>query len=71
MNATLSNPPTAPHFVKAKVLASRYNVTVQCILNWAKQGKLPCVRFQETVRFDLATVAGIIEGTSNRKELAK
>ncbi len=73
MNAILSTPPKEPTFVKAKFLATRYAVTTACILQWAKLGKLPCVRFQETVRFDLEACAAIIEGTDRpaRPQLAR
>lgn len=53
---------TPPEIVTARFLAERYKVTAECIGRWAKLGKIPCIRFQGTVRFNLADVRAKIEG---------
>jgi hypothetical protein len=56
-------PTTAgPEIVNARYLAKRYQVTPECIGRWAKMGKIPVIRFQGTVRFNLAAVIEAIEG---------
>lgn len=67
MNATASAPnPTTPAFVKASTLAKRYATTSATIYKWAKQGKIPSVTFQGTVRFDLEAVRAVIEGEGGK-----
>jgi predicted DNA-binding transcriptional regulator AlpA len=64
---------TAPHliaptavFIKASALAKRYATTSATIYKWAKQGKIPSVTFQGTVRFDLEAVRAVIEGEGGK-----
>ncbi len=49
-------------FVKAAAIAKLYNTTPTTIYKWAKEGKIPSVTFQGTVRFDLEAVRAKIEG---------
>lgn len=56
--ATLTEPPR----VNAKVIADFYSVAVPTIYKWAKEGKIPSVKFEDTVRFDMAAVRAVIEG---------
>lgn len=48
--------------VKASYLAKHYKVTEPTIYSWAKRGKLPCIRFQNTIRFNFEAVKAAIEG---------
>ena len=50
--------------VKASYLAKYYKVTEPTIYSWAKKGKLPCIKFENTIRFDLEAVKAAIEGKS-------
>ncbi len=50
-----------PRFVKGKEIARIYNVTPACVGSWAKHGKIPCIRFEKTVRYNLQEVREIIE----------
>lgn len=59
---TLPPPPQA--FVKASTIARLYNTTPPPIYKWAKEGKIPSVSFQGTVRFDLGAVRAVIEGVT-------
>ena len=62
MRKTCVASPPGQLFVKANEVAKIYNVTPATIFLWARQGKIPSVKFQETVRFDLAAVRATIEG---------
>jgi len=62
MNATALLPSPGQGFVKAKFLAKLYDTTEPTIYKWAREGKIPSVRFQDTIRFDVAAVRAIIEG---------
>ena len=48
--------------VKASYLAKHYKVTEPTIYSWAKKGKLPCIKFESTIRFDFEAVKASIEG---------
>lgn len=61
MDAT-ALPPTGQGRVTAKPIAEFYKVTEPCIYKWAKEGKIPCIRFQGTIRFDFEAVRAAIEG---------
>jgi hypothetical protein len=54
---------TGPEIVTARFLAKRYQVTPECVGRWAKLGKIPSIRFQGTVRYNLAAVIEAIEGS--------
>lgn len=54
-----------PEIVTARYLAKLYLVTPECIGRWAKLGKIPSIRFQGTVRYNLAAVRAAIEGRAN------
>ena len=56
-----------PRFVKARDIAEIYGVTVPCVFKWARDGKIPSVAFESTVRFDLEKVRAKIEGTEVAK----
>lgn len=53
---------TGPRYVKAEHIAAIYNISKEIVYRWAKSGKIPCVRFQETVRFSESAVRSTIEG---------
>ena len=59
----IASPPPGPGFVKASAIAKRYDVTSPTIYKWAKEGKIPSVSFQKTVRFDMEAVRAVIEGS--------
>ena len=48
-------------FVKASELAKLYKTTPPTIYKWAKDGKIPSIAFQGTIRFDLVAVRSVIE----------
>jgi excisionase family DNA binding protein len=50
-----TQPPSAG-LVNAKALASHLNLPVSCIYEYAKAGRIPCVRAGKHVRFDVAAV---------------
>lgn len=58
-STTSENP---PQFVKAGHIAKLYQVTPAAVRFWAKSGKIPCLKFESTLRFDLAAVRAKIEG---------
>jgi hypothetical protein len=57
---------TGQGFVKAPVIAKFYDTTPPTIYKWAKDGKIPSVSFQGTIRFDFDKVRAAIEGGSER-----
>jgi excisionase family DNA binding protein len=61
MSATAS-PPVSGGFAKASEIAKFYTVTTATIYKWERDGKIPGVRFQGTVRFNLEAVRAKIEG---------
>lgn len=48
--------------VKAATIAKHYDTTAPTIYKWAKEGKIPSIRFQGTIRFDFEAVREAIEG---------
>lgn len=50
-----------PTYIKASAIANIYNVTAPTVYRWAKEGLIPCVRFQDTIRFDLDATREAIE----------
>jgi excisionase family DNA binding protein len=49
------------HAVKCQLVgpesvAARLNVSRNTVLNWARTGKIPCIRIGKTYRFDPATL---------------
>jgi excisionase family DNA binding protein len=54
--------PPEQGFVTAKHIAKIYNVTASTVYKWAEAGRIPCVSFLGTRRFDLAKVRAVIEG---------
>lgn len=63
MSASASITPQGQGFVTANPIAKFYSLTVPTVYRWAKEGKIPSVRFQGTIRFDFAAVRRAIEGT--------
>lgn len=61
-NALNTKPETLPQFVTAKQIADLYKVTQAAVRFWAKTGKIPSLKFESTLRFDLAAVRAKIEG---------
>lgn len=51
-----------PVFVTTRTIANLYKVTPAAVRHWAAKGKIPCVAFERTLRFDLAAVRQVIEG---------
>ncbi len=49
-------------YVKAPEIAKKYKVTPRTIFKWADEGKIPCLRFEGTVRFDPVAVRAAITG---------
>jgi excisionase family DNA binding protein len=53
-----------PTFITPAEVAKIYRVTPQAVRNWAREGKIPSIRFGRITRFDLEKVRDVIE---NRK----
>jgi excisionase family DNA binding protein len=53
---------TGRRYVKADVIADYYAISPPTIYTWAKIGKIPCIRFEGTVRFNFEEVKAAIEG---------
>jgi excisionase family DNA binding protein len=50
-------------FVSAEVVAKKYSVTRQAVLQWANEGIIPCIRIgSKTRRFSLDDVSKALEG---------
>jgi excisionase family DNA binding protein len=54
-------PQSEREIVTASQLAKRYKVTNPTVYLWAKLGKIPCIKFERTIRFDLQAVINLIE----------
>ena len=54
-------PLPAEGFVTAKAIAGLYDVQPATVYNWAKTKKIPSLKFEDTVRFDVAVVRAAIE----------
>ena len=50
--------------VNAKTLAAQLSLPVSCLYEYAKAGRIPCVRVGKHVRFDVALVRGALGGTT-------
>ena len=48
--------PAAGNLVDAKVVATALSLPVSCVYEYAKSGRIPCVRAGKHVRFDVAAV---------------
>jgi hypothetical protein len=72
MNSTIASatPETLPQFVTAQQIAALYKVTGAAVRFWAKSGKIPCLKFGGTLRFDLAKVRQTVEGTTEAAAIA-
>lgn len=63
MSATASLPQAEGQgFVTAKPIAKFYSLTEPTVYRWAKEGKIPSVKFQGTIRFNFEAVRAAIEG---------
>lgn len=62
MSAIALPPPQERGKVTAAVIAKHYSTTAPTIYKWAKDGKIPSIRFQGTIRFDFDAVRSAIEG---------
>lgn len=57
-------PPSTPELVKAKVLAARLSLPTSCVYQYAKEGRIPCVRAGKHVRFDVDQVLRALRTTA-------
>jgi excisionase family DNA binding protein len=57
--------PSAPELVTAKVLAARLSLPISCLYQYAKEGRIPCIRAGKHVRFNPAAVLQALRITSN------
>jgi excisionase family DNA binding protein len=57
----IEKPP--PQLVTAKVLAAQLSLPISCIYEYAKAGRIPCVRAGRHVRFNVATVQAALAAT--------
>ena len=64
MSATTTNamPENLPVFVTCKTIARLYQVTPAAVRFWAKAVKIPSLKFESCLRFDLAAVRAAVEG---------
>lgn len=49
-------------YVRAQVLADRWDITVRAVEIRAAKGLIPCIRIGKSLRFDLAAVIEAVEG---------
>lgn len=56
-------PAAASDLVTAKALAQRLSLPVSCLYEYAKAGRIPCVRVGKHVRFDPARVRAALGST--------
>jgi len=61
-NASPMAPPTC--MVKAKAVADALSLPVSCIYEYAKAGRIPCVRAGKHVRFDVVAVRAALGGAT-------
>jgi excisionase family DNA binding protein len=59
-----ASPAVAPsaNLVDAKVMAGVLSLPVSCVYEYAKAGRIPCVRAGKHVRFDVAAVRAALGG---------
>jgi excisionase family DNA binding protein len=62
MKSATASPPTERGKVTAAVIAKHYATTAPTIYKWAREGMIPSIRFQSTIRFDFEAVRSAIEG---------
>ena len=55
-------------YVTAKPIAKFFSVSQPTIYRWADKDKIPCLRFEGTVRFDFTAVRLAIEEGSRRPQ---
>jgi hypothetical protein len=58
-------PPSATELVSAKVLAARLSLPISCLYQYAKEGRIPCIRAGKHVRFNPAVVLQALRITSD------
>jgi excisionase family DNA binding protein len=49
-------------YVKASVIAQYYDITPPTVYRWANEGRIPSMRFENTIRFNFEAVKAAIEG---------
>jgi excisionase family DNA binding protein len=60
--SAIASPPQERGKTTAAVIARYYSTTAPTIYKWAKEGKIPSIWFQGTIRFDFEAVRQAIEG---------
>tara|TARA_R110000868_G_scaffold55814_1_gene173328 strand:+ start:41 stop:235 length:195 start_codon:yes stop_codon:yes gene_type:complete len=60
--SVIASPPQERGKVTAAVIARHYSTTAPTIYKWAREGMIPSIRFQSTIRFDFEAVRSAIEG---------
>ena len=68
MQNALNEKHQGPVYIKASAIANIYNVTAPTVYRWAKEGLIPCVRFQDTIRFDLDATRAAIESNLTKEQ---
>jgi excisionase family DNA binding protein len=68
--AAAATPPSATEFVTAKALAARLSFPVSCIYEYARCGRIPCVRAGKHVRFNPEQVLQALRLTGNGQLVA-
>jgi excisionase family DNA binding protein len=57
--------PSATDLVSAKALANRLSLPISCVYEYARAGRIPCVRAGRHVRFNPTAVLQALRPTSN------
>jgi excisionase family DNA binding protein len=66
--APIAAPVLAGELVTAKALAAQMSLPVSCIYEYAKAGRIPCVRAGKHVRFDAAQVRAALGGVTGGQQ---
>jgi excisionase family DNA binding protein len=61
--ATAVPAPSTPELVDAKVLAARLSLPISCVYEYARNGRIPCVRAGKHVRFNPSAVLAVLSAT--------
>jgi excisionase family DNA binding protein len=58
-------PPSATGLVTARALAARLSLPISCVYEYARNGRIPCVRAGKHVRFNPSAVLAALSATGD------